>query len=261
MIENIKNFHETEIQLSKSADAFVKIVGFIRTYYVMDEFWDGKDELKFRRSGKTLVTIYIKDGFFTVLLIFGKKEREKFEQSSYNFSDTIKHYYDDSKTYHDGKWMFINIHDSSIVEDIINMLRIKKNPNRKEDLSKAKMGKCGYRCDLCLLYIGNNEATKGNVLFHEGDWKCYHNHHTEERVDYSNHICNGCRADCSVVQCVTEKGLNNCGECDYKNCPTGKDAHTNPGRCNLGLSADDVTQLIIPYSNWERFDKMKERPE
>lgn len=257
VIETIKNFDETESLLLKSADAFIKIVGFIRSYYVMDEFWDGKDELKFRRSGKTLVTIYIKDGFFTILLIFGKQEREMFEQTCSNYSDVVKSYYNNSKTYHDGKWMFIDMHDSSFVEDIIRMIKIKKNPNRKEDFSKAVMGKCGYRCDLCLLYIKNNETTKGNSLFHEGDWKCYHNHKTEERANFTNHICNGCRENCSACQCVAEKGLSNCGECDYKHCPTGKDAHTNPGRCNLGLSADDVTQFIIPYSNWERFDKMK----
>ena len=37
--------------------AFEQIVGFIRSNYVMDEFFDGKNEIKFRRSGKTLVTI------------------------------------------------------------------------------------------------------------------------------------------------------------------------------------------------------------
>ena len=36
------------------------LVGSLRKLYIMDELWDDKSELKFRRSGKTLVTLYLK---------------------------------------------------------------------------------------------------------------------------------------------------------------------------------------------------------
>jgi hypothetical protein len=84
---------------------FEQIVGFIRSNYVMDEFFDGKNEIKFRHSGKTLVTIIMKDFKFTTLIIFGKDEREKFDNMHTKFSNYICNYYDNSKTYHDGKWM------------------------------------------------------------------------------------------------------------------------------------------------------------
>ena len=93
MENKVKNFGEVEAVLGKSIDAFTKIVGNIRVNYIMDEFFDGKDELKFRRSGKTLVTIYLKDGMFTVLVIFGKEERNKFENDHKKFSKYINDYY------------------------------------------------------------------------------------------------------------------------------------------------------------------------
>ena len=97
---------------------FEQIVGFIRSNYVMDEFFDGKNEIKFRRSGKTLVTIIMKDFKFTTLIIFGKDEREKFDNMRTKFSNYICNYYDNSKTYHDGKWMFICIENSKYIKEI-----------------------------------------------------------------------------------------------------------------------------------------------
>ena len=111
METTVKSFEEISIVLGKSVDAFIKIIGKIRVNYIMDEIFDGNNELKFRRSGKTLVTFYIKDGMFTVLIIFGKEERIKFENEYNNFSKYISDYYKKSKTFHDGKWMFIDIMD------------------------------------------------------------------------------------------------------------------------------------------------------
>lgn len=82
------------------------------------------------------------NGYFTTLIIFGKKEREKFEVINNEFSKYINDYYNISKIYHDGKWMFIDIKDDLYIEDIINMIKIKKNPNRKkEDLKDAVIGR------------------------------------------------------------------------------------------------------------------------
>ncbi len=124
------NIVEFKTQLGQSYPAFSSLIEFLRSNYVMDELLN-KNEFKFRRSGKTLVTFYLEEGFFKTLIIFGKIEREKFDLLRHEFSDYIQNYYDSSKTYHDGKWMFIEIHDSSCIEDICNMLKIKKRPNRK----------------------------------------------------------------------------------------------------------------------------------
>jgi len=255
----VKNFGEVEAILGKSIEAFVIIVGNIRINYIMDEYFDGKNELKFRRSGKTLVTIYLKDGMFTVLVIFGKEERIKFENDHKKFSKYINDHYKNSKTYHDGKWMFIDISDNKYIDDIIELIRIKKKPNRKkEDLTKANISKCGNRCDLCLLFIeNNNNGKQGRFEFQERDFKCYGGEEGDKKEEHPSHICNGCRSNCEILICLSKKGFDSCMDCDYHNCNVKEHNFTNPGRCNIGLSAEDVEKMILPYWGKERFDQMK----
>lgn len=102
----------------------------------MDVTWDdggkyGVYECKFRRSGKTLCTLYIIENELVVLIIFGKGGREKFEADCRDFSPQLQQIFDAATTYHDGKWMYIKLLDSQLVPDITIMLVIKKKPNRR----------------------------------------------------------------------------------------------------------------------------------
>ena len=81
---------------------------------------------------KNVGNFLYKRRIFTALIIFGKKEREKFEESGDMFSDYINGFYTNSKTYHDGKWMFIDVVDTAYVTDIISLINIKKKPNNKK---------------------------------------------------------------------------------------------------------------------------------
>jgi len=106
-----------------------KLLELIRSKYDMDELYDeGKpnsdyrNELKFRRGGKTLITLYFRDDYIVVNIIFGKAEREKFEAIQEEFSNEICEIYKNARTYHDGKWMFFDIRDDLLFDDIMRML-------------------------------------------------------------------------------------------------------------------------------------------
>jgi hypothetical protein len=158
--------------------AFIRLVGYIRVHYVMDEIWNGTNNLEFKKGGKSLIVLELKEGKFNALVIYGKAAM----------------------------------------------------------LSLDGAGKCGNRCDLCALYISNNENSKAdNKLFHELDWKAYHIE-GEKRADYTSITCKGCGGMCSgTIECIKNKGYD-------------------PGKCNLGLSADEVTRIIIPYVGKERYE-------
>jgi len=47
------------------------------------------------------------------------------------FSKYVCDYYDNSKTYHDGKWMMFEPTDTSLFDDFIRLLKIKRKPNKK----------------------------------------------------------------------------------------------------------------------------------
>ncbi|MGN0608287.1 MAG: DUF3788 domain-containing protein [Oscillospiraceae bacterium] len=107
----------------------------IESLYDMDKLWnkgfgDWIYEYKYRRGGKTLCTFYAKQDTANILIIFGKAEREKFEAQRNNFSEQILAIYDTTQTYHDGKWLWIPIDDTLSFDDILNMLKIKRKPNR-----------------------------------------------------------------------------------------------------------------------------------
>ena len=266
MDRGIKTYNQVEATLGQASRAWEKIVGHIRFFYVMDELWtEGNptgnyhSELKFRRGGKTLVTLYIREGFFKICLVLGKIEREKFEEQRVSFCKTIQKFYDDANTYHDGKWLWFDIHDEELINDIIRLLDIKRKPNRKrEQLAIHEEYPCGVRCDLCLINVKNNENDfEGSKLFHGMDWRCYHDITNEERVDYSRTTCPGCNArkqECPTHKCLSEKGFSGCLGCgEHHTCEKNGNI-INAGRCNIGLSHEDVTHCIIPYCSKERLD-------
>lgn len=65
------------------------------------------------------------------MIIFGKDERTKFEAVRENYSEAIQKIYDEAKTYHDGKWVMFEPVDASLLNDVIQLLSIKRKPNRK----------------------------------------------------------------------------------------------------------------------------------
>ncbi|WP_315109542.1 DUF3788 domain-containing protein [Clostridium intestinale] len=137
MLENIPT--EEELKHLMGDDIFRNwslINKFIEKNYEMDILWNkggktGVYELKYRKSSKTLCALYPKEQGLCILIIFGKAERDKFENSREEFSEYINKFYDNTKQYHDGKWLYINRVDDEIAKDIEKLLLIKKRPNKK----------------------------------------------------------------------------------------------------------------------------------
>ena len=67
-------------------------------------------------------------GFMVVL---GKDERLKFEADKENYSQAVQEIYDNTHTYHDGKWVMFEPTDTSLFNDFIRLLSIKRKPNKK----------------------------------------------------------------------------------------------------------------------------------
>lgn len=104
--------------------------------YDMECLWNsgGKAwtfEYKYRRGGKTLCALYARENCVGFMIIFGKDERVKFEADRDNFSEKVLEIYDEAKTYHDGKWVMFEPVDTSMFDDFMKMLGIKRRPNRK----------------------------------------------------------------------------------------------------------------------------------
>lgn len=87
-------------------------------------------EYKYRRGGRTLCALYARENCVGFMVILGKAERIKFEQEREHFSREVQRIYDEAQTYHDGKWMMFEPADTSLFDDFIRLLSIKRKPNR-----------------------------------------------------------------------------------------------------------------------------------
>ncbi len=109
----------------------------IEDAYEMETFWDKgfgewRYEYKYRRGGKTLCTFYFKQDVLCLLVVLGKAEREKFEAAAEHFGDDLRMLYEQTATYHDGKWLWIPLKDEALVADVMRLLALKRRPNRKK---------------------------------------------------------------------------------------------------------------------------------
>ncbi len=90
-----------------------------------------KYEYKYSRGGKTLCTLYARENCIGFMIVFGKAERLKFETEKESYSKEVQKIYDDTHTYHDGKWIMFEPTDTSLFNDFIRLLSIKRKPNKK----------------------------------------------------------------------------------------------------------------------------------
>jgi hypothetical protein len=248
---------QIEDKLQEAMLTFYDFLSYLRLNYTCDELWDGKEVLKLRRAGKTLITICIKDGFFQVIIIFGKAEREKFEKVRNSFSKQIRKIFDDTKTYHDGKWMTFSLKDDTYLQEIQELLKIKKRPNRQpEDLKNAILGKCCRRCDTCAVYYQNR--AKGSD-FSIGAEKIYE----DEEEEHLHKICKGCASNktCQFLICVNKKKIENCSFCDEFPCDMASGRTAYAAKTIVGITNQEFEEYVLPYCSIERAIYLKKKRE
>jgi hypothetical protein len=225
---------ELEPQLKGAFPAFSKLVGHIRFFYVADEIWDGKSSLVFNADGEQLTAITLDDDVFYVHIA-----DEGFRIVDETLLDTV----------------------FEALKKTVPSGRCRPFEQLTVNLNDPNEFPCGYRCDMCLGNKKHNENDfSGSEKFDYMNWLCYHNcvpNVSIERNVHKKSVCPGCESkkkDCRFFICPTEKGYANCVECgDYHSCDVYRDCHY-PGQCNLGITAEEVTNLVIPYCMKERLD-------
>ncbi len=137
MLDKKPNEEEITALVGKSLyEIWTKLCDLIDENYDMDRLWNkgGKAwtyEYKYRRGGKTLCALYARENCIGFMIILGKDERLKFENERENYSEEVQRIYDEAQTYHDGKWIMFEPVDTSMFDDFIKLLKIKRKPNRK----------------------------------------------------------------------------------------------------------------------------------
>ena len=137
MLENIPSQSTLSALLGQALfEVWQELCSAIDEKYEMERLWNkgGKAwtyEYKYRRGGKTLCALYARENCIGFMIIFGKDERAKFEAERNDYSQQVQKIYDEAKTYRDGKWVMFEPTDTSMFQDFIKLLGIKRKPNKK----------------------------------------------------------------------------------------------------------------------------------
>ena len=137
MLDKIPNTEQMTNLVGESLfEIWNRLCALIDAAYNMECLWNkgGKEwtyEYKYWRGGKTLCALYARENCVGFMIIFGKEERLKFEKERESYAKEIQRVYEEAKTYHDGKWMMFEPTDTSLFDDFMRLLRIKRRPNKK----------------------------------------------------------------------------------------------------------------------------------
>lgn len=138
MLDKIPNAEEMTALVGQPLyDVWNALCALIDERYDMECLWNkgGKAwiyEYKYRRGGKTLCSLYARENCVGFLIILGKEERSKFEAERMGYAKEVQQVYDEATTYHDGKWLMFAPTDTSLFDDLVKLLGIKRKPNRKQ---------------------------------------------------------------------------------------------------------------------------------
>ena len=87
--------------------------------------------IRYRKSGKTLCSLFPEKGAFTVLLVLGKQEAQKALSMLGEFSTRVRKLVNGAEQRRDGRWLWIRVVTSVDADDVKELLKVKRKPKRK----------------------------------------------------------------------------------------------------------------------------------
>jgi hypothetical protein len=85
-----------------------------------------------RKSGRALLTLAPDSDGFNALVVLGAKEAGEALAQAQIFGANVRERLETAQVFHDGRWLFIRVQNERDVQDIQQMLLIKKRPSRKK---------------------------------------------------------------------------------------------------------------------------------
>lgn len=88
-------------------------------------FWECGWNVKFKKSGKSLCTVYPREGFFTVLVVVG--EKEAVEAILWECTPELRGLYEKIRWGNGQKWLMIDLEDQGeMLADVLQLIEIRR---------------------------------------------------------------------------------------------------------------------------------------
>lgn len=125
---------EIDMILGAAQPLWQRIVDFIASNFSMvgDLTYGGKNygwNLWYRKSGKSLVSLYPQENAYIAQVVLGREQVEK--ALSLTLGENVGRVLHETPSLHDGRWLFIPVTTETDVADIEQLLVLKRRPIRK----------------------------------------------------------------------------------------------------------------------------------
>ena len=84
--------------------------------------------MKYKKGGRALCTLYPDEGQFTALITVGAKEAPEAELLLPTCSDYIRELFARTQTMNGARWLMIRVTDAQVLEDVKKLIRLRVAP-------------------------------------------------------------------------------------------------------------------------------------
>lgn len=89
--------------------------------------WEYGWNVKFKKAGKTLCTVYPREGYFTAMVVVSGKEKEQVEEILPELSPILQQIYHSTEEGNGQRWLMIDLEDTDAVyEDVLKLIDIRR---------------------------------------------------------------------------------------------------------------------------------------
>jgi len=125
--------HETRALVGRRVPIWSALVDYLSLGYDHEPVFsiEGKDHawcFRYRRGGKTLVTLYPRRDDFTVLVVLGRDEVPAAKEIIDRQSARVRTAFDEARQFPDGRWLWIKPAFRNDVDSIAALLALKRRP-------------------------------------------------------------------------------------------------------------------------------------
>ena len=82
--------------------------------------------IKYKKGGKSLCTLYPMQGYFIVLVVVGSHELMEAEFLMPQCSDYVQTVFKNTKTGNGQKWLMLDVRDREIMDDVFRLINLRK---------------------------------------------------------------------------------------------------------------------------------------
>jgi AraC family transcriptional regulator len=88
--------------------------------------------VKYKKSGRTLCTLYPMEGYFIALIVIGNREITETELMLPSFTEYLQRLYLETRTGMGQKWLMIDVTEEAVLEDVKDCISIRRGKKKNK---------------------------------------------------------------------------------------------------------------------------------